>query len=163
MPCWWCCSRSSGQTLSSSASCVAPDQRPSSPADQQHDRSAVDQEENDVELGHLLADGDNSAEDGRHPRIRRLYPPGNLLHVVRVWDTDGCQSNADGARSLVASGQERRRSRTSKEPRYAALWTDWSDYEQIQLSPVMVHDHMPEGVIDGLEGVGYRISVLLGP
>lgn len=58
-----------------------------------------------------------------------LYPPGALLHVVRTWNT----------------GQLG----------WTAVWTEYSVYNNVWISPVMVHDHMPKGVIDGLDGVGF--------
>lgn len=55
-----------------------------------------------------------------------------MLHIVRTWT------------------ETSRRLRT---PGYAAIWTDAEGSREMMISPVMVSDHMPAGVIEGLDKV----------
>lgn len=43
--------------------------------------------------------------------------------------------------------------RANKEPQYAAIWASEADFDEILISPVMVQDHMPAGVINAVDNV----------
>uniref|UniRef100_A0A914WX69 sn-1-specific diacylglycerol lipase n=1 Tax=Plectus sambesii TaxID=2011161 RepID=A0A914WX69_9BILA len=84
----------------------------------------------DFEKGHRRYD--SSPAVMLSDRSQRLYPPGSLLHVVRTW-TEA--------------------SRLEGRPGYAAIWADEESLREMVISPVMVHDHMPAGLIAGLDRV----------
>lgn len=70
----------------------------------------------------------------------RLYPPGSLLHIVRTWTET---------------------SRLRGKPGFAAIWTDEEALRELLISPVMVHDHMPAGLIEGLDRVRYAFLCIM--
>ena len=46
------------------------------------------------------------------------------------------------------------------EPIYQAIWADTIDFNEVLISPVMVHDHMPDTVLGALNKVSTSIRVM---
>ena len=44
----------------------------------------------------------------------------------------------------------------STDPIYQAVWADTVDFNEVLISPVMVHDHMPDTVLRALNKVTYN-------
>lgn len=61
----------------------------------------------------------------------------------RYW----CRSPTEGCSTVPPSG-----------PIYQALWADTIDFNEMLISPVMVHDHMPDTVLMALNKVTWSIS-----
>ncbi len=74
-----------------------------------------------------------------YSKHQRLYMPGKILHVVRTWNLDS------------KTGKKK------SDPFYSAIWAGTKGFEEVLISPVMVHDHMPEGVIDALDKVHKKV------
>ncbi|KAG8201460.1 hypothetical protein JTE90_024329 [Oedothorax gibbosus] len=70
-----------------------------------------------------------------------LYPPGRIIHIVR--------NHPKKEEKLVGKG----------EPVFQALWADNVDFDEVIISPVMVHDHMPDKVLEALE----KLLINTGP
>lgn len=58
-----------------------------------------------------------------------------------------CRSPTEGCSTVPPSG-----------PIYQALWADTIDFNEMLISPVMVHDHMPDTVLMALNKVTWSIS-----
>ncbi|XP_058859043.1 diacylglycerol lipase-alpha isoform X2 [Acipenser ruthenus] len=63
-----------------------------------------------------------------------LYPPGRVIHVVHNHPPESC-----------CCGQE--------EPTYSAIWGDNKAFDEVIISPAMLHEHMPHIVMNGLNKV----------
>ncbi|XP_074594649.1 inactivation no afterpotential E isoform X2 [Brevipalpus obovatus] len=76
-----------------------------------------------------------------------LYPPGKIIHIVRNHPPDR-EKSSKWANLMGKS-----------DPVYQALWVDNTEYDQILISPVMVQDHWPDQLLEGLE----KLLVNTGP
>ncbi|XP_077144058.1 diacylglycerol lipase-alpha [Ranitomeya variabilis] len=64
-----------------------------------------------------------------------LYPPGRIIHVVHNHPAEQC----------CFWDQE--------EPTYFAIWGDNKAFEEVIISPAMLHEHLPHVVMEGLNKV----------
>ncbi|KAM4617535.1 diacylglycerol lipase-alpha isoform 1-T2 [Discoglossus pictus] len=64
-----------------------------------------------------------------------LYPPGRIIHVVHNHPVEQC----------CFWDQE--------EPTYFAIWGDNKAFEEVIISPAMLHEHLPHVVMEGLNKV----------
>ncbi|XP_012940156.1 diacylglycerol lipase-alpha [Aplysia californica] len=69
-----------------------------------------------------------------------LYPPGNMIHVVRshLKDKGGIFKNS--------------------EPIFQAVWANNGDFDEVLVSPTMINDHMPDNVLEALEKVVLKVA-----
>ncbi|CAG5121550.1 unnamed protein product, partial [Candidula unifasciata] len=71
-----------------------------------------------------------------------LYPPGQMIHVVRSHIKD---KRTKGFCS-------------SSKPIYQAVWASNGDFDEVLVSPTMVNDHMPDNVLEALEKVVMKVA-----
>ena len=64
-----------------------------------------------------------------------LYPPGRIIHIVRRHETN---QNTIMKKAQIS---------------YHAVCVDNTDYSEILISPVMIHDHMPDNMLKILQQV----------
>jgi len=76
------------------------------------------------------------------PTHQPLYPPGQIIHIVRQ------HPKADGEKTTNGETTNK-----SGDPIYQAIWADTVDFDEVLISPVMVQDHMPDTVLRALNKV----------
>jgi hypothetical protein len=76
---------------------------------------------------------------------------GGLLGVT------GTKTRTD--RSERSSGCPATTKDDQPDPIYQALWADTIDFNEVLISPVMVHDHMPDTVLSAINKVLYTVTV----
>ncbi|NWR80222.1 DGLA lipase, partial [Centropus unirufus] len=70
-----------------------------------------------------------------------LYPPGRIIHVVHNHPAEQC----------CCCEQE--------DPTYFAIWGDNKAFNEVIISPAMLHEHLPYVVMEGLNKVRGRIRI----
>lgn len=75
-----------------------------------------------------------------------LYPPGRIIHIVRQHPKSSDRSDRSSSCPTTTKDLQ-------PDPIYQALWADTIDFNEVLISPVMVHDHMPDTVLGAINKV----------
>lgn len=94
---------------------------------------------------------------------RRNLPQAKVIAALTSHEAEA-QRNKDNQRVALlylsrgyppAADARQGRPKEQEEPIYQALWADTIDFNEMLISPVMIHDHMPDTVLMALNKVPY--------